>query len=88
MHELAKQAEKKKADESHYAFSNEFYLGSAAMDPFERLVYDCIANKEIDVAAIVDAVSRYKEWDDEESFYRHLFSLYLIDKALYWLMFH
>lgn len=88
LHELAKQAEKKKADESHYAFSNEFYLGSAAMDPFERLVYDCIANKELDVAAIVDAVSRYKEWDDEESFYRHLFSIYLIDKALYWLMYH
>ena len=71
-----------------YALSKEFYFGSNAMDPFERLLYDTLTNKEIRPDLIVDAVVRYLEWDDEDAFYRHLFSLYLIDRALYWLRFH
>lgn len=68
-----------------YGLSPAFYLGSMAMDPFERVVYDTLTNKEIRPDLILDAVCRYIEWDNEEAFYRHLFAIYLIDKALYWL---
>lgn len=71
-----------------YALSKEFYFGSNAMDPFERLVYDTLTNKEIRPDLILEAVARYLEWDDEDAFYRQLLALYLIDRALYWLRFH
>ena len=71
-----------------YALSYEFYLGSVIMDPFEQLVYNAITAKEIDPAKTLEAISRYLEWSDEEAFYRHLLAIYLIDKSLYWLMFH
>lgn len=71
-----------------YALSSSFYLGSMAMDPFEYLLYRVITNQEFKVADVVDAVSSYLEWDNELAFYRHLFAIYLIDKALYWLRYH
>ena len=88
LHELAQEAENTTKNQSHYALSNAFYLGSAAMDPFEKIIFNYISNTEVDPAEAVNAVSRYKEWDDEEAFYRHLFALFIIDKALYWLMYH
>ena len=75
-------------DSSSYALSLEFYSGSDAMDPFERLVYNAITGKEPNISAIVDAVCMYLEWDDEDAFYRELLALYLIDYALRWLTFH
>jgi hypothetical protein len=71
-----------------YGLSKEFYLGSVVMDPFERILYDTITNQEVRPHQVLDAISRYLEWSDADAFYRHLFSLYLIDKALYWLRFH
>lgn len=71
-----------------YALSSAFYSGSIAMDPFERLVYDCLTNKEVKPGLILDAVNGYLDWDDTIAFYRHLLSIYLIDKALFWLKFH
>lgn len=71
-----------------YGLSNEFYLGSVAMDPFERLLYDTITNEEIDPQRVLDAIARYLEWENSDAFYRHLFAIYLIDKSLYWLRFH
>lgn len=71
-----------------YGLSSEFYLGSEAMSPFERLVYKCITNQEIDPGAVVRAVEDYLDWGDEDAFYNELFAIYLIDKALYWLRFH
>lgn len=71
-----------------YGLSAGFYQGSSIMDPFERLMYDAITGKDINPALILDAVSRYAEWSDDVAFYRHLFSIYLIDKALFWLRFH
>lgn len=71
-----------------YALSADFYMGSSVMDPFERLVYDCLTNQEVKPGIILDAVKGYLDWPDEIAFYRHLFSLYLIDKALFWLKFH
>lgn len=75
-------------DRPTYALSPEFYLGSVAMDPFEYLLYQVLTKREFAVSEILDAVSSYLDWDDSVAFYRHLFSLYLIDKALYWLRFH
>ena len=74
--------------EDTYVFSKEFYYGSNAMDPFERLVYDTLTNREIRPDKILESVVRYLDWDDESAFYRHLLSLYLIDRALYWLRYH
>lgn len=71
-----------------YALSKEFYFGNPNMDPFEKLLYDTLTNKEVRPDKILEAVSCYLDWDDEEAFYRHLFSLYLIDRALYWLRYH
>lgn len=83
---------KEKADllnsQSHYAMSNEFYNGSCAMDPFEKIVFDLVTNKDVDPAKSLESVTRYKEWSDEDAFYRHLLALYVIDKTLYWLMYH
>ena len=75
-------------DTSSYVFSNEFYLGSTAMEPFEALVYAALNRKEVDIRQIVDAVSAYLDWDDETAFYRELVCLYLIDYGLHWLTFH
>ena len=84
------EASTKNTEESSdtYALSKALYFGSNSMDPFERILYDTLTNKEIRPDLIVDAVIRYLEWDDENAFYRQLFSLYLIDRALYWLRFH
>lgn len=71
-----------------YALSKEFYLGSAAMDPFESILYRTITNKEVHPREILEAICRYLEWDDEDAFYRLLFSIYLIDKAIFWLRYH
>ena len=79
---------KQDTDTSSYVLSNEFYLGSTAMDPFERLVYDALTNKEVKIAAIIDAISDYANWDDESAFYREMLALYLIDYAVHWLMYH
>jgi hypothetical protein len=58
------------------------------MDPFERLVYDCLTNKEVNPERVIEAVAEYLSWEDEDAFYRHLLALFLIDKTLYWLMYH
>lgn len=79
---------KQDTDTSSYVLSNEFYLGSTAMDPFERLVYDALTNKEVKIAAIIDAISDYANWDDESAFYREMLALYLIDYSVHWLMYH
>lgn len=71
-----------------YALSAHFYDGSFGMDPFEDLLYKVVTNKEFKVADVVMAVSSYLDWPNDLAFYRHLFSLYLIDKALHWLRFH
>ena len=84
----APKPEEKKDIEDTYALSKEFYFGNPNMDPFEALLYNTITNKEIRPDKILEAVSRYLEWSDEDAFYRHLFSLYLIDRALYWLRYH
>lgn len=84
----AKKAQEELDEKANYALSANFYNGSGAMDPFEQIVYDFITNKEVAPIRALEAVSRYKEWGDEDAFYRHLFSLYIIDKTLYWLMYH
>lgn len=71
-----------------YALSPEFYLGSSAMSPFEKLVYDAITQKEINIQAVIETVKLYLTWSDEDAFYYHLFSIFLIDYALYWLKYH
>lgn len=76
------------AERSHYALSSEFYNGSGAMDPYERIVFDLLTNNEVEPIKALESVVRYKEWSDEDAFYRHLFALYIIDKTLYWLMYH
>ena len=85
------EAKKKQAEldeKSHYGLSTEFYNGSGAMDPFEKIVYDCLTNQEVNPEEVLNAVAMYKSWSDDDAFYRHMFSLYIIDKALYWLMYH
>lgn len=82
--EKAQEAE----DKSYYALSKEFYLGSSAMGSFEHLIFDAISNREVKVSDIVEAVSDYLSWSDEDAFYQELFAIYLIDKALFWLRFH
>lgn len=78
----------KKVEDDTYVLSKEFYLGSSTMEPFERLVYDTLTNRDVDPERICEAVARYLEWDDDTAFYRELLSLYLIDKALYWIRYH
>ena len=75
-------------DSNSYALSNEFYLGSVAMDPFEKILYDLITGKEVAPGLILEAVSSYLDWSDEDAFYRSLFAIFMIDRALYWLRFH
>jgi hypothetical protein len=58
------------------------------MSTVEQLVYAGITNGELNIGLIVDVVKDYLEYDNETAYYNHLFLLYLIDKALYWLKFH
>ena len=75
-------------DPTAYALSNEFYLGSVAMDGFEKLVYDALTNKEINPSQVVDIIKQYLNWPDADAFYRLPLSIYLIDKSLHWLRYH
>lgn len=75
-------------DKTSYALSYEFYIGSQSMDPFEWLLYRVIANKEWNPHEVLEIVENYLDWDNETAFYRHLFSLYLINMALHWIRFH
>ena len=75
-------------DPTAYALSNEFYLGSIAMDAFEKLVYDALTNQEINPSQVVDIIKQYLDWPDADAFYRLLLSIYLIDKSLHWLRYH
>lgn len=84
----APQENKEKDMSETYVLSKEFYLGSLAMSPFERLIYDCLTNKSVRPDLILQAVEGYLSWDDDTAFYQHLLSLYLIDKALFWLKYH
>lgn len=86
--EEAKKKQQELDEKSHYGLSAAFYDGSLAMDPFEKIVYDYLTNAEVDPGAALEAVSMYRSWSDEDAFYRHMLSLYIIDKALYWLMYH
>lgn len=81
-------SEKKEPLSASYALSNEFYLGSIAMDPFEKLVHDALTNKEIDPSQVANIIKQYLDWPDMDAFYRHLFAIYLIDKSLHWLRYH
>lgn len=72
-----------------YIFSSAFYEGDIDnMNAFEKLIYQAITNQELDIALILDLVTEYKDWSDEDAFYKHLLSLYLIAKALHWLTYH
>lgn len=93
-HELCQRAPAKKTSSSNsvvtdsYGLSSSFYEGSAAMSPFEQVVYDVLTNKEVNPARILAVIENYLDWDDESAFYMELFALFLIDKALYWLRYH
>ena len=82
------QQEQDKLDKAYYALSAAFYEGSAGMSAFEKVIYDLITNQEVDPALIIQEVESYLDWDDKDAFYKHMFALYMIDKALYWLMYH
>lgn len=58
------------------------------MSPFEKQMYLAVTGGEIDISVIVDLVKDYKDWSDDDAFYKHLLAIYLIDTALYWLMYH
>ena len=76
-------------DTNTYALSYAFYTGDwENMSTVEQLVYAGITNGELNIGLIVDVVKDYLEYDNETAYYNHLFLLYLIDKALYWLKFH
>jgi len=76
-------------DDLCYGLSAAFYKGDTEnMSPFEQQVYLAVTNQEISISVIVDLVKEYKSWDDDDAFYKHLISIYLIDKALFWLMYH
>ena len=74
--------------QAYGGLSTKFYLGSAGMDPFEMLLYKTITNKEVDPGRILEVLLTYLDWNDEDAFYRLLFALYLIDRALFWLRYH
>lgn len=67
---------------TYYALSKEFYLGCSVLDPFEQIVRQAIENGTINPAKALDAVSCYIDWKDEDAFYRHLLSIFIIDSAL------
>ena len=76
-------------DDLCYGLSSAFYRGDMEnMSPFEQQVYLAVTGGEIDIAVIVELVAAYKEWDDDDAFYKHLLAIYLIDKALFWLVYH
>lgn len=75
-------------DTNYYALSKEFYLGSAAMTPFERCLYDLITGNEVRPKQVLELLANYLEWDNEDAFYWHLFGLFMIDRMVYWLIHH
>lgn len=87
-HSKKKKESKETNISNSYVLSNEFYLGSMAMSPFEHLLYKALKGEEIDIARVVEAAKLYLTWDDETAFYQHLCLIYLIDYALYWLRYH
>lgn len=76
-------------DDLCYGLSAAFYNGDMdKMSPFEKQMYLAVTGGEIDISVIVDLVKDYKDWSDDDAFYKHLLAIYLIDTALYWLMYH
>ena len=72
-----------------YALSYAFYNSDwDNMSTLEQLLYTAITNGELNINLIVDVVKDYLNYSDEEAFYNHLFFIYLIDKAVYWLTYH
>ena len=68
-----------------YAFYNSDWDN---MSTIEQLLYTAITNGELNINLIVDVVKDYLNYDNEQAFYNHLFFIYLIDKAVYWLTYH
>lgn len=72
-----------------YALSYAFYNSDwDNMSTVEQLLYTTITNGELNINLIVDVVKDYLNYDNEQAFYNHLFFIYLIDKAVYWLTYH
>lgn len=72
-----------------YALSYAFYNSDwDNMSTVEQLLYTAITNGELNINLIVDVVKDYLNYDNEQAFYNHLFFIYLIDKAVYWLTYH
>lgn len=72
-----------------YALSYAFYNSDwDNMSTIEQLLYTAITNGELNINLIVDVVKDYLNYDNEQAFYNHLFFIYLIDKAVYWLTYH
>lgn len=72
-----------------YALSYAFYTGDwDKMSTIEQLLYTAITNGELNINLVVDVVKDYLSYSDEDAFYNHLFLIYLIDKAVYWLTYH
>jgi hypothetical protein len=72
-----------------YALSYAFYTGDwDKMSTIEQLLYTAITNGELNINLIVDVVKDYLSYSDEDAYYNHLFLIYLIDKAVYWLTYH
>lgn len=65
-----------------YVFSKEFYNGSSNMTEVEHMVHDALSGIPVKVNHILNFVSRYYDWDNDDAFYYQLISFYLIDKAL------
>lgn len=71
-----------------YALSYQFYTGDMSMCQLERLIYDHLMNKELDVNEIISCVEQYRDWDRFEGFYWQLLALHLIDYCQHWLVHH
>ena len=72
-----------------YALSYAFYTGDwEKMSTIEQLLYTAIHNGELNINLIVDVVKDYLNYSDDDAYYNHLFLIYLIDKAVYWLTYH
>ena len=72
-----------------YALSYAFYnCDWDNMSTLEQLLYTAITNGELNINLVVDVVKDYLDYPDEQAFYNHLFFIYLIDKAVYWLTYH
>ena len=77
-----------KVDNTFYALSQNFYENSVGMPLFEQVLHDLLDNKDVDPQTILKLVEDYLEWDDTTAFYYELFALYMIDKSLFWIMYH